>query len=521
MIKPTIFLGPPGTGKTTTLLDTVNHEMENGIPPDRIGFMTFTRHGVEEAISRASIRFNLSRGRFRYFNTLHSAAFRQLGIKSDQVFTGKRIQEFGESHGLELHGGLSSDDGTYTHFFGDDLILFFENFARITLQPFETVLQANEVIMAMAMDYDPLRVRRIVKEYKKFKQENNLLDFTDMIELFVAENNPPHLDVLIIDEAQDLSELQWLMVEQLAKHVQRMYVAGDDDQTIFTWAGASERFITLPGDVTVLKQSYRVPNIVHQLANRIIQKIYNRRDKLWLPRDAEGSHTTIEGISQLDPSECDSGQSVMMLGRTVKSLKKYRAYCRGHGILYRYFDATSIRPSFARAITAWMQLQEGKNIPAIEALKIYDLLPGERSTKKPGVAHGHKARIKRLADQEEQVYVSFHELRQDYGLLAEGPWQEVFKEQIDKDIDYIQKVLENGTSLIQTPQVHISTIHRVKGGQANTVVLLSDTAKAAERFGTGNIDEEVRVFYTGITRTYENLVVVQPEKRRYFEGLYE
>ena len=211
----------------------------------------------------------------------------------------------------------------------------------------------------------------------------------------------------------------------------------------------------------------------------------------------------------------------MMLGRTVKSLKKYRAYCRGHGILYRYFESNSIRPLFAKAITAWLQLQEGKNIPATEALKIYDLLPGERSKKKPGVAHGFKARIKRLAEQKEEIYVSFHSLKKDYGLLAEGSWKEVFKEEIDKDIEYIQRVLDNGTSLVDKPQVHISTIHRVKGGQADTVVLLSDTAKAAERFGGGNQDEETRVFYTGITRTFEDLIVVHPDKRRYFEGLFE
>jgi DNA helicase-2/ATP-dependent DNA helicase PcrA len=517
MIEPVIFVGPPGTGKTTTLLDTVDQEMESGIPPDLIGFMTFTKRGVEEAVTRASERFHLPRGRFKYFNTLHSAAFRQLGLRTDQVFTGKKIKEFGEQYGYELHGSLSSDDGTYTNFFGDDVVLFLENYARITRQSLDSVLTQNAFAIP---DYQ--RAQLIIKQFRQFKYKQNLMDFTDMIEEFIKMEDPPHLEVLIVDEAQDLSELQWMMVDQLAKFVKRMYIAGDDDQTIFTWAGASTRFISLPGKARVLHQSYRVPITVHKLANRVISKVDNRREKLWLPRQAEGSHSVIEGISQLDPSSLNSEQSVMMLGRTVKSLRrKFIPYCRANGILYRYFDANSIKPTFARAISAWNNLQEGMSIPATDALKIYELLPGETSKKKPGVAYGNKARLKRLADQRDAPDITLQELKKDYGLLVDGTWQQIFVEIEKRDVEYIEKVLSNGYSLHQTPQIHISTIHRVKGGQADKVILLSDTAKAAEKFGTGNRDEETRVFYTGITRTFEDLVVVHPDKKYHFERLFE
>jgi superfamily I DNA/RNA helicase len=97
----------------------------------------------------------------------------------------------------------------------------------------------------------------------------------------------------------------------------------------------------------------------------------------------------------------------------------------------------------------------------------------------------------------------------------------VFTEIDPRDVEYISRVLKNGYSILDKPHIHISTIHRVKGGQADTVILLSDTAKPTERLAATNSDEETRVFYTGITRTKEDLIVVQPDKRRYFERLFD
>jgi superfamily I DNA/RNA helicase len=514
-LNPVIYLGPPGTGKTTALLNIVEEEMFNGVAPDRIGYMTFTRKGVEEAISRASEKFNLPRARFRYFNTLHSAAFRHLGLKTDDIFTGHKVGEFAKEYGYEIHGGLSSDDGTYTNFVGDDVVLFFENYARITRQPVEQILSQHDYIVP-----DFTRSMAIISNLHAHKEKKGLLDFTDMIEEFISLNAPPRLEVLIVDEAQDLSELQWEMVEILAQHVERVYIAGDDDQTIYGWAGASSRFITMPGEVRMLSQSYRVPALIHQRASEVIEQVGNRRPKLWLPRSAQGKMSWLHTIDELDPKQLN--MSIMMLGRTVKLIRnRFVPWCRANGLLYRYFDANSIKPAFARAITAWNDIHSGHTIPVTDAVKIYDLLPSENNRRiKVGIAHGSKAKLNRLVKEQEGGDISLQELQDEYGLNVRGKWREVFTEIDPREADYIQRVIDNGYNLLQKPNIHISTIHRVKGGQADKVVMLSETAKLADKFAT-NTDDEARVFYTGMTRAFEELTIIHPERRYHFDGLLE
>ena len=80
-----IVLGPPGTGKTTTLLNLVEKHLNQGIPPDKIGYFAFTKRAAQEAIQRASEKFNLQKQDLPYFRTLHSLAFVQSGFKQNQI----------------------------------------------------------------------------------------------------------------------------------------------------------------------------------------------------------------------------------------------------------------------------------------------------------------------------------------------------------------------------------------------------------------------------------------------------
>lgn len=518
MIKPTIFLGPPGTGKTTTLLDTVDQELESGVPPEKIGFLTFTNRGVDEAIERAKNRFGFSKPHLRYFNTLHAMAFRHLGLNPKQVFTGFHINEFARAHGLHMSQNDGPFDDSLTGLQEDDLVLFLENLARIKCIPVERLFQDYSYRI------DPEHAMMVTKLFRQYKMKEGMYDFTDMLEEFIKLNDPPRLDVLIVDEAQDLSELQWLMVSQLSRYVKRVYCAGDDDQTIFTWAGASKRFITMEGDVKVLGQSYRVPRAVFKVANRVINSVLSRRQKQWNPRDADGSNSMLQGISQLDPEVVDSRNgTVMMLGRTTKILKrKFLPYCREHGLPYRYFRNSSIRPAHAAGIDAWIRLCHGESVSADAIFRAYDLMISEEFVADPGYKRGSRSQMLALSSQPDPPSFNIRELRESYGLLANEnmPWPVVLKKLVKFDLDYIKKVIDHGHDIMAPPTIQISTIHRVKGGQADTVILASDTVKETHRTQS-DPDDEARVFYTGITRSFRDLIVVEPDRKHYYERLFE
>ena len=93
------YFGPPGTGKTTTLLNQVDALLSGGMSPQDIGYFAFTRKAAHEARDRAVARFNLDPEKdFLYFRTLHSLAFKALGMSSAAVL--------GESGLRDLARGL-------------------------------------------------------------------------------------------------------------------------------------------------------------------------------------------------------------------------------------------------------------------------------------------------------------------------------------------------------------------------------------------------------------------------------
>jgi superfamily I DNA/RNA helicase len=137
----------------------------------------------------------------------------------------------------------------------------------------------------------PVRVRAFYKEWKSWKARCALLDFTDLIEVAYRDvSNAPGFPVMgFFDEVQDFTRVEIELCRKWGREMQYIMMAGDDDQGIYDFKGATcDAFLDPPIDddhKRILQQSFRVPRAVQALAEKWISKVRRREEKAYKPRD--------------------------------------------------------------------------------------------------------------------------------------------------------------------------------------------------------------------------------------------
>ena len=216
----------------------------------------------------------------------------------------------------------------------------------------------------------------LAEELQKFKKEKGLKDFTDLLEDFIEQSHYQEvLEVLFIDEAQDLSLIQWEMVRHLWKYAKKTYIAGDDDQAIFKWAGADvDHFIALKeevNDIKVLDQSYRIPGgPIHELSQKIINKVQNRFQKEYKPRDEIGLLKRYSDITQVDMSK----GNWLVLSSANYFLDDAKDLCEIQGWYYQYKGMNSVPLKLLLALNNWEAWRKGGFLNHLEIKNIYEYL---------------------------------------------------------------------------------------------------------------------------------------------------
>ena len=319
MRKVQIILGPPGTGKTTTLLNIVEEALARGIPPERIAYLAFTRKAAYEAQERAMAQFGFDESRFPYFRTLHSLAFRELGMQRDEVMTDSHYRKFGKAMGIEFKGIYDENIGLHTGDGLGDKCSRIESLARMGLRSIDEQMSITNV-----NDLNAHAVKQYHSALLAYKKDNGVYDFTDMLEKY---NSELPVDICIFDEAQDLSSAQYKMAITAASLAGEVYIAGDDDQAI------------------------------------LLQKI-NRYSKKWEPRKQEGDVVYVTNEQEIDFSNPGTW---MLLSRSKYLLYRLKQAVRQQGYAYTINNRSSLESEETRAIIAWEAIRKGKRISQHEA----------------------------------------------------------------------------------------------------------------------------------------------------------
>ena len=479
-----LILGGPGAGKTTRLLEVMDEELSHGLKPYSIAFVSFTKKAVTEACQRAVLKFKLKEKDFLFFRTLHSLCYRQLGIKPNQVMRPEHLREIGNLLGVPIIGKMMIDNDS--GMWDGDKMLFMDNLARNVKQDLKDIWQQTDWDLSWPM------VELFSKTLKAYKQKRGLIDFTDMLQNFVQDGDDIGVEVAIIDEAQDLTPLQWQVVDIAFAEVKRFYIAGDDDQAIYEWSGADiNRFLGLEeNEREILPYSYRLPKMIFNEAMTLIKKIDKRYEKKWQPRDDLGKVTRCYSLDQIDLTIPGTW---LLLARNVCFLSILQEICVVQGISY------TMRGSFASV-----------NPGEVQIIQEYERL------RKGGVTNEIKGEeILRYLDQPRNLIPGAYRLS---GLVSFDPgiWHDAMTGLTADKRSYYLTILKAGRKLTGIPKVHLDTIHGVKGGEADNVVLLTDLTRATEEHWEKNPNAENRIFYVGMTRAKQNLYLVTPTTDRGF-----
>jgi len=327
-------------------------------------------------------------------------------------------------------------------------------------------------------------------EVDNYKHSYKLVDFTDMIEKFNVAELCPKYDVIFVDEAQDLSPIQWKMYDILKKNSKHVILAGDDDQAIYGWAGADvQRFQDEPAKNIILPQSYRVPQAVQQIADQILNRIPDNRriKKQWASRPEGGS---VDHITSIEDAPLHEGDW-LILARTNDKLIKLKSLLQEMAIYFEIKGRKSYKTRLYTAVKHYTRWTNGDKLSLSECKDLFEFLELDQELK------------------EERMY----DLK-EFNYSIEDQWYEVFKSDPEECL-YIREMLRNKEELSKPARVKLSTIHAAKGGEAtNVLIILDNTKKIREAVDKSEDkhDEEHRVWYVGVTRTKQNLYIMTPQR---------
>jgi len=566
----TRLFGGPGSGKTTALLDRVDELMENDDVSIRdVLVVSYTRAAAAEVRERLAERLDMSpRALQGNVCTMHAKAYELLDLSRGDVVGESDKEEFCEEYGVEYedeYGGAGRRTARSTTL-GNKIIAtsqWLQRTQRDVADWYDVPFQWDVETVRLPPDIDPnaqegnkytptwpteddrVDVPEVIRAWRSYKGEHDLVGFADMLERVAQRSLVPHVDYLVIDEFQDITTLQYEVYEEWKPHMEGVLIAGDDDQVVYAWQGADPN-ILLDAEVhedIVLPNSYRLPSRILNVVNREIRHIDKRQEKDLNPRKEGG---VVEGIQNPSMFEVvrnvqhtvdSTEETLMILFRARYQMFQFIDDFLPKGIPFSVMtDQRMWTDRLTQYVRAVEKLAADDPVTGLEARRLADMLQDS--------AFGTSERdefYETLDDREEAAEVDdIAEIEIESTVVQDHvPFMpdrasagDMLRKVTSFQRNSVDAYFDGEYQGMDPSRVRIGTIHSAKGREADHVFVCTDlTEKVVEQMAASVddptavdgveeftahtspvpllTDNERRVFYVGMSRARERLVLLE------------
>ena len=366
---PLLILAGAGSGKTKVLTTRIAYLIKNGVKPKNILAVTFTNKAAKEMKARLGSMIGESIVKYMWVGTFHGICGRILrenidrysfpsGKKLDKNFT---IYDDNDTSAVlkQAIKKLNLDDKIYQ-----------PKLVKSVISNAKNKMQDAYAFATFARDFKSQNIAKIYEEYENILNNNNAIDFDDMLMLTVklldhnTEVRTEYYDRfkhIMVDEYQDTNLAQYNLVNMLYTNKlaeippeRSLCVVGDVDQSIYSWRGADYTIImNFQKDfkntkLIKLEQNYRSTANILNVANAIIENNTERVDKVLYSNKGEGELIDyFEAQDEADEANFivskikqDSGgnyNQYAILYRTNSQSRSLEEACMAAGVPYRIY----------------------------------------------------------------------------------------------------------------------------------------------------------------------------------------
>jgi DNA helicase II / ATP-dependent DNA helicase PcrA len=519
-----LVLAGPGSGKTTTLAGRFVHLVRAGVDRRRILALTFSKKAADGMKARIAGALGVGEAEELKIATFHGYAFRNLrrnprlaglseqfqlwdALQQRQVFHSRRMWWNEESDILDIIAGAK------------ERLLDAERFAA--------EIDPEDDALVNAVDF--------FRVYEKALRSAGAIDFADMVPLLVAAMNrhPDYataitgaFDHLLVDEYQDVNPGQVELIDRFVRAGVRLWVVGDDDQTLYAFRAADVRFILgFPqkysgAQVHVLDRNYRSGTVIVAAAKRLIVNNRARRNKDYRAVVADAGEIAIRGYRT---AEIEARQVAFAVAKLIE---------RGHppqqiGVLYRVASVgLGLQPALQRLRIAYEVRGAGDLWQGVAAKlvvgSLYYLRDGESVEAMSRMGTSKRAEITRnkLDQAAAGRKLSFAEscrLVRSIVVTAvpaqasernRAEWTSVVEAVVAMasacgSLQELEAKIAEQSAALREPvenAVVLSTIHSAKGLEWETVFVTGLEQGVLPHANNDDLEEERRVAYVAVTR---------------------